>query len=346
MPCSERTRTSAPSRVPASPTPPTAQAARLTVYGCEPDEAEAFNASAPSLGIVPTLVGALASDGGVLAASGDRCVSVGHKETLAASTLRALRANGVEHLSTRSIGVDHIDLRAAAALGITVENVAYPPDGVADFTVMVMLMAVRDAMGIVGSAGRRDFRLGRVRGRELCDMTVGVVGVGRIGTAVIDRLGGFGCRVLAHGTSDDRASVDLVSLDEVLGSSDVVTLHVPLTPETFHLLGAEELGAMRSGAFLINTARGALVDTGALVDALERGHLGGAALDVLEGEEAFVYRDCTDQPVEHDMLVRLERLSNVVLTPHTAYYTDRALAAAVEATLAKCLAFERSRIHG
>jgi len=177
-------------------------------------------------------------------------------------------------------------------------------------------------------------------------MTVGVVGVGRIGTAVIDRLRGFGCRVLAHGTSEDTATVDLVPLDDLLRASDVVTLHVPLTPETFHLVGPEQLGAMKPGAVLVNTARGALVDTEALVDAVERGRLGGAALDVLEGEERFVYRDCTDRAIEHDLLVRLERLPNVVLTPHTAYYTDRALAASVETTLAQCLAFERNRIHG
>jgi D-specific alpha-keto acid dehydrogenase len=316
----------------------------LTVYGCEPDEAVKFNELSPRFGVVPTLRIGAASECGVVAVPGNRCVSVGHKSEVGEPVLRALKDAGVQYLSTRSIGFDHIDLQAAERMGIAVENVVYAPDGVADYTLMLILMAVRNATGILGSAARHDFRLSSTRGRDLRDMTVGVLGVGHIGTAVIRRLGGFGCRVLACSNRPSLAAgVHVVSLDELLRQSDIVTLHLPLDVETHHVIGRRQIALMKRGAFLVNTGRGGLVDTGALVVALENGHLGGAALDVLEGEEGLFYFDCTDRPVDHHLLLRLQQLPNVIVTPHTAYYTERALHDTVERTLVNCLRFERSR---
>ncbi len=139
----------------------------ITVYGCEPDEAEVFNALSPRLGVVPTLTDTPVSDLGARSMAGNRCISVGHESELPETTLRALRETGVEYISTRSLGIDHIDLDAAESLGITVENVVYGPDGVADYTLMLILMAVRNAKAIVSSAARNDFRLGPVRGKDL-----------------------------------------------------------------------------------------------------------------------------------------------------------------------------------
>ena len=208
-------------------------------------------------------------------------------------------------------------------LGITVENAAYAPDGVADFTLMLILMAIRNAKAIVSSANTSDFRLAGVRGKELRDMTVGVVGVGNIGSAVIGRLRGFGCRVLAS-DNRGRAAAELVSLDELLRESDVVTLHLPLNADTHHLIGRKQIETMKQGAYLVNTGRGSLVDTDSLIAALEDGRVGGAALDVLEGEEGFFYFDCTNRSVDDRRLGALQRLPNVIITPHTAYYTERA----------------------
>jgi D-specific alpha-keto acid dehydrogenase len=318
----------------------------LTVYGCEPDEAVLFDALAPRFGIVPTITGAAVSASAVISVPANRCVSVGHKSELTARELRALRAAGVEHVSTRSIGFDHIDLDAAAALGITVENVVYDPDGVADFTVMLILMLVRNVQHVVRAAANHDFRLGRVRGKDLRDLTVGVVGVGNIGRAVIRRLHGFGCRVLADNNGQETsAAAEFVSRQELLRMSDVVTLHTPLTADTHHLIGRDALAAMKPGAYVVNTGRGALVDTEALVVALERGTLGGAALDVLEGEDGIFYVDRTSDPIDHPLLLRLQQLPNAIVTPHTAYYTERALHDTVEKTLIKALDFERNRAH-
>jgi D-specific alpha-keto acid dehydrogenase len=196
----------------------------------------------------------------------------------------------VRYISTRSAGYNHIDLAAAEHLGIAVENVAYSPASVADYTLMLMLMVVRHAKSTVLRSQAHDYRLSEIPGRELRDMTIGVVGVGRIGTEVIERLRSFGSRVLACDRHAEP-SLDCVSLDALLAQSDVVTLHTPLTSETHHLLDRQRIWQMKPGAFVINTGRGSLLDTEALLNALESGRLGGAALDVLEGEEGIFYYD-------------------------------------------------------
>jgi D-specific alpha-keto acid dehydrogenase len=318
----------------------------LTVYGCEQDETDLFNEMCPRFGVVPTMTSNAPSEASVIAVPTNRCISVGHKSEISGSTLLALQDAGVEYISTRSIGFDHIDVRAADNLGIAVDNVVYAPDGVADYTLMLILMSIRNVIGIVGSAEDHDFRLSSSRGKDLRDMTVGVLGVGHIGNAVIRRLQGFGCRVLASSNRRTAAAAaEFVSLDELVLESDIVTLHLPLNAETHHVIGRKQIAMMKQGAFLINTGRGALVDTGALVVALENGHLGGAALDVLEGEEGLFYVDCTTRPVDNHFLLRLQQLPNAIVTPHTAYYTERALYDTVERTLLNCLSFERKRTN-
>lgn len=316
----------------------------VTAYDCARDEAEVFAELSPRFGVMPTITSAAVSETSVICVPGNRCISVGHKSEICGPILRALKEAGVEYVSTRSKGLNHIDLHAAETLGITVENVAYAPDGVADYTLMLMLMAIRNAKPIVSSAERYDFRLGSVRSKELRDMTVGVVGAGQIGQAVIKRLRGFGCRVLAHNTSRRvPEGAAYVPLTELLRESDVVTLHLPLTRDTHHIIAREQIRTMKRGSVLINTGRGALVDTDALTIALESGRLAGAALDVIEGEEGLFYFDRTGGPIDHPYLLRLQSMPNVLITPHTAYYTERVLYDTVEATLANCLTFAGSR---
>ncbi|WP_442973612.1 D-lactate dehydrogenase VanH [Saccharothrix sp. NRRL B-16314] len=314
----------------------------MTIYGCGQDEVVLFRQLAPRFGVLPTITEAAVSEANVELALGQRCISIGHKTRVENATLLALSRVGVEYVSTRSIGYNHIDVAYAASVGISVGNVAYSPDSVADYTLMLMLMAVRHAKSIVRRADVHDYRLDDVRGRELRDLTVGVVGTGRIGTAVIDRLRGFGGRVLAFDTRP-RASADYVPLDELLRQSDIVTLHTPLTADTHHLLDRRRIGHMKHGAIVVNTGRGSLLDTEALIPALESGRLGGAALDVLEGEEGIFYADCRNRPIGSEALLRLQRLSNVLITPHTAYYTDHALRDTVENSLINCLNFENGK---
>jgi D-specific alpha-keto acid dehydrogenase len=312
----------------------------ITVYGCGPDEAVLFREQASRFGVTPTLTEEAVSESNIELAFGNRCISVDHKTRIADSTLLALSRVGVTYISTRSIGYDHIDVEYAAGVGISVENVTYSPDSVADYTLMLMLMAVRHAKATIHRVSGHDYRLNEARGRELRDLTVGVIGTGRIGAAVMDRLRGFGCRTLAH-DNDPTYGADHVPLDELLRSSDIVTLHIPLTAETHHLLDRRRIERMKHGAYVINTGRGSLVDTTALIQALESGRLGGAALDVLEGEEEIFYADRRDRPIDSDQWLRLHNLPNVLISPHTAYYTDRALSDTVENSIANCLKFER-----
>jgi D-specific alpha-keto acid dehydrogenase len=241
----------------------------------------------------------------------------------------ALSQAGVAYVSTRSIGCDHIDLDYAESVGICVGNVACSPDSVADFTLMLMLMVARNAKSIIRRTDSHDYRLHEVRGKELRDLTVGVVGTGRIGAAVVDRLQGFGCRVLAYDKCR-KTSADYVSLDELLRQSDIVTLHTPLNAGTRHLLNRRRIDQLKRGAFIVNTGRGSLLQTEALLSVLESGRLGGAALDVLEGEDGIFYADFRNRPIDNESLLRLQQLPNVLISPHTAYYTDHALSDTVE----------------
>ena len=300
---------------------------------------------APGLGVVPTITEAAVSDGNIGLALGNRCISIGHKTQVANSTLLALSEAGVTYISTRSVGYNHIDVNYAESVGVSVETVAYSPDSVADYTLMLMLMAVRHAKSVIRRADVHDYRLNGVRGKELRDLTIGVIGTGRIGAAVMDRLRGFGCRMLAH-DKRPRTAAEYLPLDELLQQSDVVTLHTPLNAETHHLLDRRRIEQMKHGAFIINTGRGSLLDTEALVPALESGRVGGAALDVLEGEEGIFYADCRSKPLEGTPLLRLQGLPNVIISPHTAYYTDHALHDTVENSITNCLKFERRDQHG
>lgn len=311
----------------------------ISIFGCGPDEAVVFREAAPRFGVALTITDAAASGATLGLATGNRCISVGHKTPVTNSTLRSLSEAGVAYISTRSTGHDHIDVDFARSVGISVEGVEYSPDGVADYTLMLMLMAVRNARSIITRAEAHDFRLNRVRGRELRDLTIGVVGTGRIGAAVLQRLRGFGCRVLAH-DRNPKTAAEHVQLDELLQRSDLVTLHTPLSAETRHLLNRRRIEQMKDGAIVVNTGRGSLIDTESVVSALESGKLGGAALDVVEGEEGIFYTDRRNRPIENRLVLRLQRLPNVLITPHTAYYTEHALYDTVENTIRKCLEFE------
>jgi D-specific alpha-keto acid dehydrogenase len=342
---SEPARTAARrTRLLASWSSPAVPRVGITIYGCGQDEAVLFRELAPRLGVTPTITEAAVSEANIELASGNRCISIGHKTRVANATLRALSQAGVAYISTRSIGYNHIDVEYAESVGISVENVAYSPDSVADYTLMLMLMAVRNAKSIIRRADAHNYRLHDVPGKELRDLTVGVIGTGRIGAAVIDRLWGFGCQKLAYDIRP-RSSADYVPLDDLLQQSDIVTLHVPLDAQTHHLLNRQRIEQMKHGAFIINTGRGALLDNDALISALESGRLSGAALDVVEGEEGIFYADCRSKPIKSESLLRLQKLPNVIISPHTAYYTEHALRDAVEHSLINCLNFASERQH-
>lgn len=235
---------------------------------------------------------------------------------------------GVRMISTRTIGYDHIDLSHAEDIGMTVTHVTYDPEGVAEYNVMMILAAVRNLEAICVRNRRNDFTLDGLISRKLSDMTVGVIGAGRIGRAVMRNLSGFGCRIVYCNRSPSPEADgygERVGMDELLEMSDVVSLHLELNDDTHHIIGRDTMSKMRDGAYIVNTARGALVDTEALLENLGNGKLAGAALDVVEGEFGLYYNDCRDMDLEGTYMDRLRGMDNVLITHHMAFYYDAAV---------------------
>lgn len=236
--------------------------------------------------------------------------------------------NGVRYISTRTIGYDHIDLKKCKELGIQVGNAVYGPDGVADYTVMLMLMSLRKMKRIMQRAEINDFSLKGIQGRELKDFTVGVIGTGRIGKTVIKSLTGFGCKIYAYDkfqSEEVKQYANYVDLDTLLSTSDIITLHTPLTDENYHLLNRESISRMKDNSVIVNTARGGLIDSVALIDALKSGKIAAAGLDVVENEFGMYYNDLKSDMLDNDALMILRSMPNVVVTPHMAFYTDNAI---------------------
>lgn len=251
--------------------------------------------------------------------------------------MEELHRAGVKYIATRTIGFNHIDVKAAKKLGIKVSNAHYSPYNVADFTVMLMLMLLRKAKISVVRALVNDFSLDEMCGRELRSLTVGIVGAGKIGRTVMQNLSGFGCKILTYDPFVDPATlpsyVKNVSLEEILKSSDILSLHIPYTAENKHLLNRERIALMKRGAFLVNTARGELVDTDALVEAIESGQIGGAGIDTIEDEENVCHVDLGTHIVAKRDIFYLKQFPNVIYTPHQAFFTEEATAAMVESSL-------------
>lgn len=235
---------------------------------------------------------------------------------------------GVRHISSRTIGMDHIDQDYCRKIGMKVSNISYTPDTVADYTVMMMLMALRKMPLLMKKAELQDFSLEGKIGRELRTCTVGVIGTGRIGRSVIRDLSGFGCRVLCYDvkpTPDSVGQAEYVPLDTLLEESDIITLHAPGIPETYHMLGAEEIRRMKPGVILVNCGRGSLIDTDAMIAALISGHIGYAALDTIEHEENLYYRNLCGVALDRPQRAQLLSLPNVLLSSHMAFYTEQAV---------------------
>lgn len=261
--------------------------------------------------------------------------------------LDQLAAAGVRHIALRCAGYNQVDLPAAAGLGIVVTRVpAYSPHAVAEHTVALLLTLGRRIHRAHNRVREQNFSLGGLVGFNLHGKTVGIVGTGKIGRVVARIFSGFGMRVLALDKFPDagwaaQSGVEYVSRDRLLAESDIVSLHLPLTPESRHFIDTAALARMKPGAHLVNTGRGALVDSQALVAALKSGRLGGAALDVYEEEEGVFFEDLSGEVLPDDTLARLTTFPNVLITAHQAFLTDEALAEIARMTVDNTLRVAR-----
>lgn len=283
----------------------------------------------------------------VSTAAGADAVCVFVNDQLPRQVLQALHTLGVRLVLLRCAGFNQVDLAAAADLGIAVGRVPeYSPYAVAEHTLALVLTLNRKIHRAHARVREGNFALDGLLGFDLHGRTIGVVGTGRIGETFCRIMGGFGCTVLATDPQTNPACVALgvqyVPLAELLARSDVVSLNCPLTPQTRHLIDDAAFAAMKRGAMLVNTSRGAVVDTRAAIAALKSGQLGALGLDVYEEEGDLFFRDLSGSAIQDDVFARLLTFPNVVVTGHQAFFTADALAAIAATTLDNADTFVRT----
>ncbi len=272
-------------------------------------------------------------------ARGHEAICVFVNDQVNAAALHELQEAGVGLVALRCAGLNNVDLPVARELGLLVVRVpAYSPYAVAEHAVALMLGLNRHLCRANNRVRDGNFSLEGLVGFDMNGKTVGLVGTGKIGAVVARIMAGFGCRVLACDLHEDAALVAATGLryaamEEVIRESDILSLHVPLTPETKHVINADALGRMKPGVMLINTSRGALVDTRALLQSLKQGHIGAAGLDVYEEEGGVFFKDLSGEVLQDDVLARLLTFPNVLITSHQAFLTKEALKNIADTTL-------------
>lgn len=273
------------------------------------------------------------------AAAGFQAVCAFVNDQLDAPCLAALAGHGIRLIALRSAGFNHVDIDAAVRLGLAVARVpAYSPHAVAEHTVAMMLCLNRKLHRAFNRVREHNFALDGLMGFDLFGKTVGIVGTGKIGQCVARIMRGFGCRVLATDpfpSAEMRAlGAEYVALPDLLARSHIITLHCPLTPSTRHLIDSAALAAMQPGVMLLNTGRGALIDTRALIQALKSGRLGSVGLDVYEEEADLFFRDLSEQVLHDDVFARLLTFPNVLITAHQGFFTREAVDNIAQTTVA------------
>ncbi|MEU9125580.1 2-hydroxyacid dehydrogenase [Streptomyces sp. NPDC048506] len=283
-------------------------------------------------------------------ARGYEIVSTNVDADLSADVLQTLAAGGTKMVAQRSTGFNNVDLEAAADLGMSIGRVShYSPYAVAEFAWALALAVDRRIVRAAGRTRNFDFRLDGLMGRDLHGRTAGVLGTGRIGEAFTRIAHGFGMNLLGWDIAENPRCIELgmryVAQERLFAEADLITLHVPLVAGTRHLVDAAALAAMKDDAILINSSRGGLIDTAALVDTLKSGRLTGVGLDVYEEEAGLFHVDRSLDVVDDDTLARLMTFGNVLVTSHQAYFTEDAVGQIIDATVANVEDYLTGRIN-
>ncbi|HLO39969.1 MAG TPA: 2-hydroxyacid dehydrogenase [Phycisphaerales bacterium] len=315
-------------------------------YSTKRYERPFFEARAVELGQSIRFLDAPASAATAPLARGCRAACVFVNDTLDAAALRAMKDEGVELLALRSAGFNHVDVTEAARLGITVARVpAYSPHAVAEHAVALILTLNRHTHRAYNRVREHDFSIDGLMGFDVHRKTVVCIGTGKIGACFARIMLGFGCKVLAVDPCPAQEllqlGVEYVSLDDAAPRADILALHCPLVASTRHLINASVLARLKPGAMLINTSRGGLVDTVALIAALKQRRLGGVGLDVYEEEADLFFRDLSEEVIGDDVFARLLTFPNVLVTAHQAFFTREAIQGITDTTMENIIAFDR-----
>ena len=301
---------------------------KICVYNLRDDEKKYFRFWEKELSVELVVCVEDPSDDNLEIVSGCEGVSVLGQTYIGSDLMDNWKSLGVKYLSTRTIGYDHIDIEYARKIGLRVCNVRYSPNGVADFTIMLMLMCLRNYKQALWRGQVNDFSLFGLQGREMKSMTVGVMGTGNIGRIVIQNLEGFSCRILAYDVHQNdwtKTHATYVSLDQLFAESDIITLHLPLLDSTRHIINESSICKMKDGVVIINCARGELADLNALIKGIESTKIGALGLDVIEGEEGIAHVDHRVDIISNQKMAYLRQFRNVVMTQHMAFYTEEAV---------------------
>jgi D-lactate dehydrogenase len=279
-------------------------------------------------------------------AEGFESVCVFVNDQLDASVLIGLKKAGVKHIALRCAGFNNVDLASAEELGLVVTRVpAYSPYAVAEHAVALMLALNRKIYWAHSRVRDGNYSLDGLLGFDMHGKTIGIVGTGKIGQCLAEALHGFGCKLLGVDRYENERCKEIgmqyVSFEEMLARADIISLHCPLMPQTHHLIDNEAVARMKRGVMIINTSRGGLIDTRAVIEGLKSGKIGYMGLDVYEEEEGLFFEDKTFEMRLDDAFARLTTFPNVIITGHQAYFTREALTRIAETTLANLAAFEK-----
>lgn len=311
---------------------------KVAVFSATPYDREYLGAANAAEGHQLTYFDDLLNIGTVGLAAGHDAICIFVNDTADGAVLDALKRGGTSLVALRCTGFNNVDLKAAASLNMRVVRVVtYSPNSVAEHAVALLLAVNRQIHRAYNRTRDFNFSLDGLMGFDFCGKTVAVIGTGKIGRVFARIMLGFGCDVIGY---DAFPSPEFEALGaryaragEIGASADIISLHCPLTPQTYHIINADTLARAKRGALLVNTSRGGLIDTEAAIDALKSRHLGGLALDVYEQEADLFFRDLSSTIISDDVLQRLVSFPNVIVTGHQAFFTREAVSTICQTTL-------------
>lgn len=321
---------------------------KITAYEVRDDEKDYLKQEAEKYGIEIMLVPGSLTEDTIDLANGAYGITILGETKLKEDLMQEVAKRQIKVVATRTIGYDHIDLNAAKKNGVHICKGYYDPDGVAEYTIMLMLMALRNYKQALYRANANDYSLSGLIGSELRNLTVGIIGTGKIGLKVAEYLSGFGCRVIAYSrrtNAAENSNITYCPLEEVYRDSDVITLHVPLSNQTRYMVNKDTIAQMKDGVVIINCARGELMRMDDVIAGIESQKIGALGLDVIEEEEGIYHRDLRSDILSNRNMAYIRQFPNVTMTQHMAFYTKEAVRSMAQSgvvNILKCLQKEEN----
>lgn len=318
---------------------------KILAYAVRPDELNAFARFEEDLNLHVDYIKESLSPENVDKAQGYDAVTFLGNCNVNREVIFKLKELGIVYIASRSAGYNNVDLSAVKEAGLKFSNATYSPNCVADFAVMLILMSIRKMKTMMKRNEALDYSLPGVQGKEMHNLTFGIIGTGRIGALTAKNLSGFGGKIIGYDLYPNKSLEDTltyVDLDTLLKEADVITLHAPLLDSTHHILNKETLAKTKEGVVIVNCARSELIDIHALIESIESKHISACALDVFPNEIGIVHTDNRLNIISNHELAVLERHQNVIVTPHAAFYTDQAVSDMVEVALRSLKSFVES----